>query len=123
MRRIPDAPKDEICIGWDYRPLVAEIFDNDPDMSFFIHEDAVALEARDRDPETGEIGPAKAVIYGNEKNALLLLDEIRARNKNVSWFFCLVPKALEPTIEKTDFKYATVWTGNKNIVVLYKKHL
>jgi N-acetylglutamate synthase-like GNAT family acetyltransferase len=123
MRKIPNAPTDEICIGWNYRPLVAEIFDNNPDMNFFIHEDTLALEVRERNSETGEIIYVKAIIYGNEKNALLLLNEIRRRNINVSRFYCLVPKTLEPTIERTDFKYGRVWTGKKNIVVLFKKYL
>jgi len=123
MRKIPNAPTDEICIGWAYRPLVAEIFDNNPDMNFFIHEDALALEVKERNSKTGEIIFVKAIIYGNEKNALLLLNEIRGRNMNVSWFFCLVPKTLEPTIERTDFKYGNVWNGKKNIVVLFKKYL
>jgi GNAT superfamily N-acetyltransferase len=123
MRKIPNAPTDEICIGWDYRPLVAEIFDNNSDMNFFIHEDTLALEVRERDSKAGKVKWVKAIIYGNEKNTLLLLNKIRARNMNVNWFFCLVPKALEPTIERTDFKYASVWTGKKNIVVLFKKYL
>lgn len=42
MRKIPSVPTEEICVGWDYRPLVAEIFDNNPDMNFFIHEDTLA---------------------------------------------------------------------------------
>ncbi len=123
MRKIPDAPTDEICIGWDYRPLGVEIFDRDPDMSFLIHEDTIALEVRERNSKTGKMMYVKAIIYGNEKNALLLLNEIIRRNMSVSWFFCLVPKTLEPTIERTDFKYGKVWTGKKNIVVLYKKYL
>jgi hypothetical protein len=92
-------------------------------MNFFIHEDTAALEVRERNSKAEEVKWAKAIIYGNKKNALQLLNEIRARNKNVSFFVCLVPKTLEPTIERTDFKYATVWTGNKNIVVLFRKHL
>ena len=123
MRKIPNAPTEEICIGWEYRPLVAEIFDNNPDMNFFIQEDTVALEVRERNSKAGEVTWAKAIIYGNEENALLLLNEIKRRNMNVNWFFCLVPKTLEPTIERTDFKYTNVWNGNKNIVVLFKKHL
>ena len=123
MRRMPNAPTDEICIGWDYRPLVAEIFDNNLDMNFFVHEDALALEVKERNSEIGEVKFVKAIIYGSEKNALPLLDEIRGRNTGVSWFFCLVPKTLEPTIARTDFKYGHVWTGKKNIVVLFKKYL
>ncbi len=87
MRKIPDAPTDEICIGWDYRPLGVEIFDNNPDMNFFLHEDTLSLEVREGNSETGEIIFVKAIIYGNEKNALLLLNEIRGRNMNVSCFF------------------------------------
>ncbi len=49
MKKIPNAPTEEICIGWAYRPLVASIFDNNPDMNFFILEDTVALEVRERD--------------------------------------------------------------------------
>jgi len=123
MRKIPNAPTDEICIGWDYRPLVAEIFDNNSDMNFFIHGDTLALEVRERNSKVGKVQWVKAIIYGNEENVLLLLNGIRRRNMNVSWFFCLVPKVLEPTIEQTDFKYGKVWTGQKNIVVLFKKYL
>ncbi|MGD8506039.1 MAG: GNAT family N-acetyltransferase [Candidatus Bathyarchaeota archaeon] len=123
MRKIPNAQTHEICIGWDYRPLVAEIFDDNLDMNFFIHEDTLALEVRERNSKAGEVRWVKAIIYGNEKSALLLLNNIRGRNVGVSWFFCLVPKTLESTIERTDFKYGKVWTGKKNIVVLFKKYL
>jgi hypothetical protein len=123
MKEIPDAPTGEICIGWDYRPLVAEIFDNNPDMNFFIHEDTMALEVRERNFKTGKKVLVKAIIYGKEKNVLLLLNEVIERNADLSWIFCLVPRTLEPIIERTDFKYANVWTGKKNIVVLFKKYL
>lgn len=133
MRKIPNAPADEICIGWDYRPLAAEILGNNADMNFFIHEDAVALEIRERNAKAEEVKWIKAIIYGSEKNALLLLNEIRARNKTLNCLqisgitvfplLCLVPRTLEPTMEKAGFKYAPVLTGNKNIVVLFKKHL
>jgi GNAT superfamily N-acetyltransferase len=123
MREIPDAPTEEICTGWAYRPLFASIFDNNPDMNFFILEDTVALEVRERNLETREIQLVKAIIYGNEKNVLSLLNEIRGRNKKTKWIFCLVPETLVKTIEKTDFKYGQVWTGNRNIVVLFKKYL
>jgi len=91
-------------------------------MGVSILEDTLALEVRERNSKAGEVKWVKAIIYGNKKNALLLLNKIGARNMNVSWFFCLVPKALEPTIERTHFKYATVWNGKKNIVVLFKKY-
>ena len=123
MRKIPNAPTEEICIGWAYRPLIASLFDNNPDMNFFILEDTLALEVRERNSETGEIRWAKAIIYGNEKNVLSLLNRIRGRNKNTEWIFCLVPETLVSTIEGTDFKYGCVWNGRKNIVVLFKKHL
>jgi len=123
MRKIPNAPTEEICIGWAYRPLIASIFDNNPDMNFFILEDALALEVRERNLETREIQLVKAIIYGNEKNVLSLLHKIRGRNKNIEWIFCLVPETLVSTIEGTDFKYGRVWNGKKNIVVLFKKHL
>lgn len=123
MRKIPNAPTSEICIGWDYRPLVVEIFDNNPDLNFFIHEDTLALEVRERNSKAEEVKWVKAIIYGNEENVLLLLKGIRWRNVNVSWFSCLVPKALEPTMKRMNFKHATVWTGEKNVVVLFKKHL
>jgi GNAT superfamily N-acetyltransferase len=133
MRKIPNAPTDEICIGWDYRPLAAEIFGNNQGMKFFIHEDAVALEIRDSNAKAEEAKWIKAIIYGSEKNALLLLNEIRARNKTLDCLqisgitvfplLCLVPRTLEPTMEKAGFKYVPVLTGNKNIVVLFKKHL
>jgi GNAT superfamily N-acetyltransferase len=122
IRKISNAPTDEICIGWDYRPLVGEIFDNEPNMTFFIYEDTLALEVKERN-SAGEITFVKAIIYGDEKKALPLLNEIRGRNTDVNWFFCLVPKTLEPTIERTDFKYGNVWNGKKNIVVLFKKYL
>ena len=123
MRKTPNAPTGEICIGWAYRPLVASIFDNNPDMNLFILGDTVALEVRERNSKTGEIQWAKAIIYGNEKNVLSLLNEIRGRNKNTEWISCLVPETLVSTIEGTDFKYARVWNGEKNIVVLFKKHI
>lgn len=123
MKKIPNAPTEEICIGWAYRPLVPSIFDNNPDMNFFIREDTVALEVRERDSKTKKIQWAKAIIYGNELNVLPLLNEIRGRNKNIEWISCLVPEPLVPTMEGTDFKYARVWTGGKNIVVLFKKLL
>ena len=122
MRKIPHVPTAEMCIGWAYRPLITSIFDN-PDMNFFILEDTVALEVRERNSKTGEIQLAKAIIYGNEKNVLSLLNRIRERNKNTEWIFCLVPEPLVSTIEGTDFKYGRVWNGKKNIVVLFKKHL
>ncbi|MGC1122211.1 MAG: GNAT family N-acetyltransferase [Candidatus Methanofastidiosia archaeon] len=121
--KIPNAPTEEICIGWAYRPLVASIFDDNPDMNFFILEDTLALEVRERNSKTGEIQLTKAIIYGNEKNVLSLLDEIRGRNKNIEWIFCLVLEPLVSTIEGTDFKYGRVWNGEKNIVVLFRKHL
>jgi GNAT superfamily N-acetyltransferase len=123
MRKIPHAPTEEICIGWAYRPLVASIFDNNPDMNFFIRDNTVALEVRERNSKTGEIQFAKAIIYGDKKNALSLLHEIRRRNKTMEWIFCLVPETLVSTIERTDFKYGRVWNGKKNIVVLFKKYL
>ncbi len=96
LRKIPNAPTEEICIGWAYRLLIASIFDNNPDMNFFILEDTIALEVRERNSETGEIRLVKVIIYG---------------------------KTLVSTIEGTDFKYGRVWNGRKNIVVLFKKHL
>lgn len=123
MRKIPNVPTEEICIGWAYRPLVTSIFDNNPDMNFFIREDTVGLEVRERNPKTGEIQLTKAIIYGNEKNVLSLLSGIRGRNKETEWIFCLVPESLVSTLEGTDFKYGRVWNGEKNIVVLFKKHL
>ena len=123
MREIPNAPTEEICIGWAYRPLVPSIFDNNPDMNFFILKDTVALEVKERNSKTGEIQLTKAIIYGNKLNVLPLLNGIRGRNINTQWIFCLVPEPLVPTVEETDFKYGRVWTGNKNIVVLFKKHL
>jgi N-acetylglutamate synthase-like GNAT family acetyltransferase len=133
MRKIPNAPTHEICIGWDYRPLATEILDNSPDMNFFIHEDAVALEIRERDSKAEEVKWIKAIVYGSERNALLLLNEIRARNRTLNCLqmsgitvfplLCLVPRTLEPMMEKAGFKYVPVLTGNKNVVVLFKKHL
>ncbi|MGD2249720.1 MAG: GNAT family N-acetyltransferase [Candidatus Methanofastidiosia archaeon] len=123
MRKIPHTPTEEICIGWAYRPLIASIFDNNPDMNFFIVDNTVALEVRERNPKTGEIQYAKAIIYGDKENALSLLNEITWRNKNIEWIFCLVPEPLVPTLEGTDFKYGRVWNGRKNIVVLFKKYL
>jgi GNAT superfamily N-acetyltransferase len=123
MRKIPHAPTEEICIGWAYRPLVPSLFDNNLDMNFFIREDTVALEVRERNSKTREIQVVKAIIYGNEKNVLSLLNGIRGRNKNTKWIFCLVPETLVSTLEGTDFKYGRVWNGKKNIVVLFKKHL
>jgi GNAT superfamily N-acetyltransferase len=120
---IPNAPTEEICIGWAYRPLVTSIFDDNVDMNFFALEDTLALEVRERNPKTGEIQLVKAVIYGTEKNVVSLLEGIRGRNKNVEWIFCLVPEPLVSTVEGTDFKYGCVWNGEKNIVVLFKKHL
>lgn len=67
LRKIPNTPTEEICIGWAYRPPIASIFDN-PDMNFFMLEDTVALEVRERNSETREIQLAKVIIYGNEKN-------------------------------------------------------
>jgi len=41
----------------------------------------------------------------------------------MKWICCLVTEKLTPIIEKTDFEYGNVWTGGKNIVVLFKKQL
>lgn len=123
LNKIPNAPSEEICIGWAYRPLVETIFDDDPDMNFYAYEDTLLLEGIERNSSTGEIQYVKAIVYGNEKNVPQALNEFRMKHKEIDQVLCLVPETLVPTVEKTDFKFCFVWTGNRNIVVLFKKRL
>ncbi|MBU6998414.1 MAG: GNAT family N-acetyltransferase [Theionarchaea archaeon] len=123
LKKMPRAPTEEICIGWAYRPLVASIFDDNPDMNFFVVKDTLALEVRGRGVTAGDIQYVNVIIYGNEENVLPLLEEMRRRNRNTEWIFCLVPGPLVSVLEGTDFTYGRVWNGEKNIVALFKKHL
>jgi len=68
-----------------------------------ILEDTLASEVRETNSKAGEVKWVKAIIYGNKKNALLLLNKIGARNMNVSWFFLPSPKGIGTDNRKNPF--------------------
>jgi N-acetylglutamate synthase-like GNAT family acetyltransferase len=124
LRIIPNGPKDEICIGWSYAPLTVNYFDSQPDMAFYIQDDTIMLEYHDRDPNTKEITFVKAILYGAAAGIEDLLSEFIARNGKLG--LPLVPLCageVAPLVAQRGFQYATVWTGGRNIVVLFTKDL
>ncbi|MFX0061556.1 MAG: GNAT family N-acetyltransferase [Candidatus Hermodarchaeota archaeon] len=124
LEQIPNGPKEEICTGWSYAPIEFEFFKSEPDMDFFFSEGTVLLEYRDRDFNTNEIAFVKAILYGSNKNVQELLSDFIRRNAERNlWLVCLCPDHLIPSVLKMGFQYAKVWTGNKNVVVLFTKEL
>lgn len=122
--RIPNAPKDEICIGWSYSPLEVGYFKSEPDMDFYFAGNTALLDFRDRNISTNEIAIAKAIIYGSKDNVKELVYGFMGRNKELGVpLICLCPEELVPEILNIGFEYATVWTGGHNIVVLFNKKL
>ena len=43
LKRIPNGPRNEICIGWSYVPISADFFDSEPDMKFYVQDETVML--------------------------------------------------------------------------------
>ncbi len=124
LKRIPNGPKDEICIGWSYAPITADYFDSQPDMKFYLQDETIMLEYHDRDPNTKEVTFVKAILYGAAAGVEGLLSGFITRNGKLG--LPLVPlcaKKLVPHVLKMGFQYATVWTGGHNIVVLFTKDL
>ncbi|MFX1368554.1 MAG: GNAT family N-acetyltransferase [Promethearchaeota archaeon] len=124
LKRIPNAPKDEICIGWSYAPITADYFSSQPDMKFYLQEDTIMLEYHDRDPNSKEVTFVKAILYGAGVGIESILSGFIARNAKLE--LPLVPlcsEELVPHVLKMGFHHATVWTGGHNIVVLFTKDL
>lgn len=126
FKKILDTPKEEICIGWSYSPLEVGYFKSEPDMDFYFSGDTALLDFRDRNISTKEIVVAKAIIYGSKENVKELVYGFIGRNKVLGIpLICLCSEELVQEILnlKLSFKYATVWTGGHNIVVLFTKNL
>ncbi len=124
LAKIPDGPKEEICIGWSYSPLEVGYFETEPDMDFYSSGETVLLDFRDRDMVTKEIAAAKAIIYGSKENVKELLLGFFGRNKDLGVvLLCLCPEKLVTEVLELGFKHANVWTGNNNIVVMFDKKL
>lgn len=93
-------------------------------MAFYFSGETALLDFRDRDMVTKEIVVAKAIIYGSKKNVRELVNDFIVRNKKLGVpLICLCPEDLADEILAIGFNYATVWTGNHNIVVLFSKKL
>ena len=124
LKRIPNGPKDEICAGWEYAPLSAEFFHSELGMKFYIQDETVMLEFHDRDPNTREVAWIKAILYGAGVGIESLLFGFLARNAKLRLpLFCLCPQGLIPHVLQMGFQYMRVWTGGRNIVVLFTKDL
>jgi GNAT superfamily N-acetyltransferase len=124
LERIPNGPRNEICIGWSYTPISADYFDSEPDMRFYSQDDAVMLELDDRNYVTKEIVVVNAMLYGSKTGVERLLSGFIARNANRGLpLIFLCPEDLIPDPLPEGFQYATVWTGGRNIVVLFTKDL
>lgn len=124
LKRIPNAPKDEISIGWSFAPISIEYFDSEPDMRFYVHNDTIMLEIDERNLSTHEIKVVKAILYGAKDDVDNLLSEFIACNvsRELPLMF-LCPKELVPDVLPSGFQRATVWTNGPNIVVLFIKDL
>jgi hypothetical protein len=95
-------------------------------MDFYFSKDTALLDFRDRDIVTGEISFGKAILYGSKDGIKDLVHGYMARNKNLGVFLaCLCSKELVSEVLSLNlgWKYATVWTGGRNIVVLFTKKL
>lgn len=124
LQRIPNSPRDEICIGWSYAPISTDYFDSEPDMRFYSHDDTVMLEFDDRNCVTQKIVVVNAMLYGAKAGVESLLSGFIARNaKRGLPLIFLCPEYLIPDPLPEGFQYATVWTGGKNIVVLFTKDM
>ena len=126
LSKIPNGPKEEICTGWSYAPLEENFFKSEPDMDFYFSGKTALLDYRDRSIVTGEIVIGKAILYGSKEGVKDLVHGFIARNKNLGVFlFCLCTEELvrEVLDLRLGLKYANVWTGGHNIVVLFTKNL
>ena len=124
LAKFPEGPKEEICIGWSYSPFEAEYYNNDPEKNFYSSGDTVMLDFIDRSIATQKIDCAKAILYGSKENVKELLYGFFARNKKLDVILlCLCPENLVSEVLEVGFKYANVWTGNNNIVVMFDKKL
>ena len=121
LKKIPEGPEEEICIGWSYAPIKKEFFESEPDMNFYILRDTILFEYLERDSKS-EISFIKAIVYGSPDNVRdLLFDYIKRNMKWKKRLFYLCPEKLTSKGEELGFKYGNVWTGGKNIVVLFTK--
>ena len=124
LSKLPNGPKEEICIGWSYSPFEANYYDTDPEKNFYSSGNTVLLDFTDRNIATNEIDCAKAIVYGSKENVQELLYGFFGRNKKLGVILlCLCPENLTSTVLSLGFKHANVWTGNNNIVVMFDKKL
>jgi hypothetical protein len=124
LQKIPNGPREEICIGWSYAPLNIEYFQNEPQMKFFFQDKTVMLEFIDRSIATKKIDMVKAILYGSIDNIPFLLKGFLKKNlRDEVCTVALCPKELVEEVLGMGFEYGRVWTGNHNIVVLFTKKL
>ncbi|MFX0092815.1 MAG: GNAT family N-acetyltransferase [Candidatus Hodarchaeota archaeon] len=125
LRKMPNGPKDEICTAWNFDPLEKEYFENQDCMTFYALGEAVLLERYFRDGNTNQIICALSALYGTQKDAHELLLGFIKRNvdKPARGLLCLCSEDLISIVLKTGFQYATIWNGERNIIVLFKKYL
>ena len=124
LKQIPNAPKEEISIGWSFAPISLEYFDSEPDIRFYIYNDTIMLEIDERNMNTHKIKVAKAILYGAKDGVDNLLSEFIACNvsRELPLMF-LCPKELVPDVLPSGFQRAAVWTNGPNIVILFIKNL
>jgi GNAT superfamily N-acetyltransferase len=124
LGRIPNGPKEIICIGWSYAPIELDYFYNQPDMKFYGLNETIMLEFDDRDVNTNAVVVVKAMLYGAKSGVGKLLAGFISRNteRGLPLIF-LCPENLVPDTLPSGFQYSTVWNGKHNIVVLFTKDL
>ncbi|MFX1513561.1 MAG: GNAT family N-acetyltransferase [Promethearchaeota archaeon] len=125
IKKIPNGPKNEICIGWTFVPPELEYLRRGDQQrgEWYKNKEAILLElSKGIDPE-GENPNNEVwlVLYGLELDSRALLARLlhlHSQRKEIHYIGVFCPKKLAPLAQELGFKY---WNEEYSAVVLFEK--